>query len=104
MEILLSLLALWGGYEWLSTEDEVIESTEVVVQIVKDSEPPISTEPAEPVYGRGLFIKTEQGYYISNLTAEIEGCYRPILVSDLTRVPDDNKDITVSEIQISCEE
>lgn len=96
MEVLLGIFLLWGGYEWGSHSGE----REPV-----DIEPEIGLVSELPTYERGRYYRTEDGYFISNLTSApqiSEGCDNPILVTDLSKPAQDQKR-HVRLVEVSCE-
>lgn len=99
VEWIVGLVLFIGGYE-LWGKDEPKEP--VVVEVVQE-EPVVSDV---PVFERGRYYKTGEGYYISNLTParqKIEGCDRPVLTADLTAPRNDDGEIRVTEVDIACE-
>lgn len=95
MEWLILVTLIFFGAEELISEDE----PEVVVL----PEPIVSTE---PVYVRGRYYKTEQGYFVSNLTTEpakAEGCDRPVLTANLSEPRYGAHDLNITEVAMSCE-
>ena len=69
---------------------------------------PVVEKPVEQTYGRGLYAWSDAGYYISNLSVaekKIEGCDKPVLVTDLSEsAMDSNAEIQVESINIPCEQ
>lgn len=60
----------------------------------------------KPAYQRGSYLKTGNGYYISNLTPEpvqAEGCDMPILTADLSAPRSEDSDIDITEVDVKCE-
>ncbi|MCG8612258.1 MAG: hypothetical protein MI864_17180 [Pseudomonadales bacterium] len=98
-EWIIGLALLLGGYEILTDEkqDEPIVSNAVKEQsIVSDI----------PVFERGRYYRTGDGYFISNLTPALQkadGCDRPILTTDLTEPQIEDDHIQVTEVYIVCE-
>jgi hypothetical protein len=98
VELFVGFILIFGGYELISNDKNESVSIEEVqkVSVVSDA----------PVFERGRFFKTIDGYYISNLTParlKVEGCDRPILTADLTAPRVDNEEIQVTEVDMACE-
>lgn len=97
VEWVIGLILLFGGYEVFG-KDKKDEPVEVVQDVSIVSE--------DPVFERGRFFKTPDGYYISDLSPkpeQIEGCESPLLTADLTKLRDQEDAIEVTEIDVSCE-
>jgi len=95
---LLSLL--FGGYH-LSQDDK---STVVIEEIIVQQDDQLVSQ--TPVYKRGRYYNTGQGYYVSNLSPEeekIDGCDTPILTADLSAPRKQNELMSIDTVQIQCE-
>lgn len=60
----------------------------------------------EPVYQRGRYFKSEDGYYISNLTPKpvvADGCDLPILTADLSVPRSEKGHIYITEVDVECD-
>lgn len=99
VEWIVGLVLLIGGYElWGKEEPQEPVAVEVVTEqsIVSD----------EPLFERGRYYRTKDGYYISNLTPapqKVDGCDRPVLTADLTAPRGDEGQIQVTEVDMECE-
>lgn len=94
---IVGLAILFGGYDLIS-EDELKEQAAEAVQ-----EQTIVSE--APVFERGRYFKSSDGYFISNLTlapVKPDGCDSPILTADLTSPRINDGQIRVTEVTIVC--
>lgn len=96
---MVSLFVLTIGADKLFRDDidAPVQPEPVTEQIVEES--------PEPEFKRGVFFRTDAGYYISNLSpepVEVPGCNQPVLVADLTK-PHEQKTIReVQTVQVGC--
>ena len=98
VEWIIGLVLLFGGYELLNDDEQ---EQPIVAEVVQEQ----SIVSDEPVFERGRFYKTGEGYFISNLTPvpqKVDGCDRPVLTADLTAPRTDGDQIQVTEVDIVC--
>ena len=97
--LIVGLVLVIGGYErWEKEEPKEAVAAEIVTE-----QPIVSVE---PLFERGRYYRTKDGYYISNLTPapqKVDGCDRPVLTADLTAPRGDGGQIQVTEVDIECE-
>lgn len=94
---IIGIVLLFGGYELVNKEVQEEPISELVEEhtIVSDV----------PVFERGRYFNTGNGYYISNLTPEKikpDGCDLPILTADLTSPRTDEGQIQVTKVDNVC--
>lgn len=92
---------LFGGYH-LSSDNETNVVAEERVEVEKNQ---FLSE--TPIFERGKYYQTGQGYYISNLSQDkqkIEGCDSPILTTDLSVARDHGEIMAIDTMQMQCEE
>ena len=94
---IVGLALLFGGYELINKEvpSESVEEVTQEQTVVSD----------EPVFERGRYFNTSDGYYISNLTPEPikpDGCDRPVLTADLSTPRTDEGEIQVTKVDNVC--
>lgn len=98
VEWIIGLVLLLGGYElWDKVETAEGTSGAVIKQTVVS---------IEPVFERGRYYKTADGYYISDLSPKpliADGCERLVLTTDLSAPRVDDQQIKVTEVDIPCE-
>ena len=88
------------GGNMLFNDDEGVDqlASEQVIENKLDSS-------AAPVgFMRGSFVRSKEGYYISNLTPEPiepDGCDKPVLVADLSQ-PRTKQSLPVESISVGC--
>ena len=98
VEWIIGLVLLFGGYELLNDDEQ---EQPIVAEVVQEQ----SIVSDEPMFERGHFYKTVEGYFISNLTPvpqKVDGCDRPVLTADLTAPRTDGDQIQVTEVDIVC--
>ena len=102
MELIVALIMFVGGYElsdFLESEGEPAVTQEMTV--IVEAIPSLS-----PVFERGLYFKSTEGYYISDLSPvpeKVEGCERPVLIADLSEPLQDGAKMNVQVVHMSCE-
>jgi len=102
MELIVALIMFVGGYElsdYLESEDEPAVTQEMTV--VVEAPPSLS-----PVFERGRYFKSAEGYFISDLSPapeKVEGCERPVLTADLSEPLQDGAKMYVQVVKMSCE-
>lgn len=93
---------LFGGYH-LSSDDD----TKVVYEEVMQVEEKQQLVSETPVFERGKYFQSGQGYYVSNLSPvkkKIEGCDSPILTTDLSVSRKQGELMPIDIVLIQCEE
>lgn len=99
VEWIVGLVLFIGGYElWAQEEPQEPVEMEIVTEQ--------SLVSVEPLFERGRYYRTEDGYYISNLTPaprKVDGCDQPVLTAGLTAPRSDEGQIQVTKIDIECE-
>lgn len=98
VEWIIGILLIFGGHELLNKD----KPEEPIVAEVAQKQSLVSDE---PVFERGLYYRTGEGYFISNLTPVpqmVDGCDRPVLTADLTAPRTDSSKIQVTEIDMVC--
>lgn len=98
VEWIIGLVLIFGGYELWSKEESSEATTPAVIEqaVVSD----------KPVFERGRFYKTDEGYYISDLSPKpllADGCERPVFTTDLSVARATDEQIKVTEVDIQCE-
>ena len=64
------------------------------------------SEPNEPAFQRGKYYKSDDGFYISNLTPAsvmVDGCDMPINTADFSAPRAENGDMYITEVDVECE-
>ncbi len=95
----LFVVAVGGSMYFNAVDAEAPESA--VAQV----EGAVEVSSANPTFARGVFIRTDNGYYISNLSPQpikAEGCDQPVLVADLSQ-PRSAEPRDVSSVMVNCE-
>jgi hypothetical protein len=113
--ILLGGALVFGGFQ-LFNKDEVDQQS-ARAEMVTESSNTIQAEQAAVMqrnkieadggFERGVYFRSKHGYMISNLSApkkRIDGCDKPILVTNLTSPINGNEGIQVTEINVLCDE
>lgn len=93
------VVAVGGSMYFNSADEDLSDKTAAQVEDVGE----YSTESQS--FARGVFIRTDNGYYISNLSPEpvtAEGCDQPVLVADLSQ-PRSKETMDVSPVMVDCE-
>ena len=101
IEWIVGLMLFMGGYE-LGSKEEPKEP--VMVAEVTQKQSVLSDV---PIYERGRYYKTSEGYFISNLTPvpqKVGGCNPFGLTSDQTEPSNDDGQIQFTDIDLACEE
>lgn len=98
VEWIIGLVLIFGGYELWNKEESAEATSATVIKQTMVSE--------KPVFERGRFYKTDEGYYISDLSPEpllADGCERPVLTADLSVARANDGQIKVTDVDIQCE-
>ena len=64
------------------------------------------SEPNEPAFQRGKYYKSDEGFYISNLTPApvmALGCDTPINTADFAAPRSEDGDMFITEVDVECE-
>lgn len=99
IEWIVGLILIFGGIEVMDEEDNV--DNRIIEEVVHGKR--VSDD---PVYERGIFFKSQNGYFITNLTPEpvdVEGCDSQILVADLSEKRNSEVQLSVTEVEMMCE-
>ena len=104
IEWIVGFVLFIGSYElWVKEEpQELVAVAPVAVETITEQ----SIVSVEPLFERDRYYRTEDGYFISNLTPtpkNVSGCDRSVLTADLTTVGRDEGQIQVTEVDIECE-
>ncbi len=95
----LFVVAVGGGMYFNAADQQLHEDTEPQAENVSE----VASKSTS--FTRGVFIPTDSGYYISNLSSEpvkVEGCDQPVLVADLSQ-PRSTEVREVSTVMVDCE-
>lgn len=95
----LFVVAVGGGMYFNAADQQMYEDTAPQIENVSE----VASQRTS--FARGVFIPTDSGYYISNLSPEpvkAEGCNQPVLVADLTQ-PRSKEAREVSTVIVDCE-
>ena len=93
---IVAIFLVLGGYEVGKNQNQQTNIVEPSKSIVSDA----------PVFERGIYYKTDQGYYISDLSPSpmyALGCERPLYLTDLSIPANENQSREVTEYTIPCE-
>lgn len=97
VEWIVGLVLLFGGYELINKD----APSEPVVEVIQEQ----TVVSDEPVFERGRYFNTGDGYFISNLTpapVKPDGCDRPVLTADLTSPRTGEGQIQVTKVDNVC--
>lgn len=95
----LFVVAVGGGMYFNAADQQLHEDT------APQAENTSEVASASKSFTRGIYIPTDSGYYISNLSSEpvkAEGCDQPVLVADLSQ-PRSKELQEVSTVMVDCE-
>ena len=95
----LFVVAVGGGMYFNAADQQMHEDTEPQAENVSE----VASKSTS--FTRGVFIPTDSGYYISNLSVEpvkADGCDQPVLVADLSQ-PRSKEPREVSKVMVDCE-
>lgn len=98
-EWILAVALIGGGSYWFWPEEETADPTPIAH--VEDA----SLMSETPIFERGRYYRSAEGYLISNLTPEagqFDGCERSVLTADLTATREGGA-IEVQEVAVGCE-
>jgi hypothetical protein len=101
IQLFIGFLLITGGISLMNSDDSESIEENGPMMVVESS-----VVSDKPVYKRGIYYRTSQGYYVSNLTPKpkaIDGCERSVLTADLSSPRSDGDSIQVTEHRVECE-